>query len=212
MAKQRFHHGDLRSDLLTIAAKELEEFGLEALSLRDLASRAGVSRAAPYRHFESKDDLLRVLAQRGVDELDELYHRAAELQGTPRERLGLAFRYHLEFAERKPEHFQLIFVRMGAFRAPPAEGVRTSTFDYLERMITDALPEEFRSRRRMAAIACWSTIHGFAMLRLAGRFSKVAAPPDAFDRIIETAVAITDIPMTGPGPAGSYAQSLARTL
>jgi AcrR family transcriptional regulator len=197
MAKQGFHHGDLRSALLALAGKELEKFGLEALSLRHLAGRAGVSRAAPYRHFASKDDLLKVLAQRGIDELDELYHRAAALEGSPRERLALAFRFHLEFAESKPEHFQLIFVRTGAFRST-VEGVRTSTWDYLESLIAALLPEEIRhgdgQARRMVAIACWSTIHGFAMLRLAGRFRRVAVPPDAVDRIIETAVAIAELP------------------
>jgi len=199
MAKRGFHHGDLRADLLTLAATELEEFGLEALSLRELASRLGVSHAAPYRHFESKDELLRVLAKRGVDELDQLYHRAAEHGGTPRERLALAFRYHLDFADRKPETFQLIFVRTGSFRSP-TQGLRTSTFDYLERLIEAALAEEHRDRLRMTAIACWSTIHGFAMLRLAGRFTRVAAPPDAADRIIEAAVAITERPPAASEP------------
>ena len=60
-----YHHGDLRPALLRAAAKILEKEGREAISLRDLARRAGVSHNAPYRHFADRGALLAVLADEG---------------------------------------------------------------------------------------------------------------------------------------------------
>ena len=64
--KAGYHHGDLRRELLTQAAALLEEVGSDALSVRELARRAGVSPRAPYQHFEDKEALLSALAVEGV--------------------------------------------------------------------------------------------------------------------------------------------------
>ena len=58
-----YHHGDLRAALLTAAEAELAERGVEAFSLRSVAKRAGVSHAAPYRHFKDREALLSALAE-----------------------------------------------------------------------------------------------------------------------------------------------------
>jgi AcrR family transcriptional regulator len=60
-----YHHGELRPALLRAAAKILEKEGREAISLRDLARRAGVSHGAPYRHFADRQALLAALADEG---------------------------------------------------------------------------------------------------------------------------------------------------
>ena len=64
-----YHHGDLRNALLEAARTILEEEGLAALSLRAVARRAGVSHAAPYRHFANHEALLVELATEGFIEL-----------------------------------------------------------------------------------------------------------------------------------------------
>ena len=61
-----YHHGDLRAALLQAAGEILEKEGLEALSLREAARRAGVSHNAPYRHFPDRDSLLAALVAQGV--------------------------------------------------------------------------------------------------------------------------------------------------
>src|SRR5215470_4643684 len=62
---RKYHHGDLRRALVDAALAIVERAGPGALSLRELARRAGVSHAAPYRHFESREALLAALATEG---------------------------------------------------------------------------------------------------------------------------------------------------
>src|SRR6266536_5182875 len=69
MAKRAYHHGDLRRALLVAAVEVIEESGPAALSLRDLARRAGVSHAAPQHHFGDKAGLLTAVAAEGYRRL-----------------------------------------------------------------------------------------------------------------------------------------------
>src|SRR6478672_12407716 len=66
-----YHHGNLRSELLSCAERALSEGGLAQLSLRDLARQAGVSHGAPRRHFADKQALLDALAQDGFERLGD---------------------------------------------------------------------------------------------------------------------------------------------
>ena len=95
-----YHHGELRPALLRAAAKILEREGREAISLRDLARRAGVSHAAPYRHFADRQALLAALAEDGFALL------AADLQGKAWREQAVAY---LRFALANPERFRLMF-------------------------------------------------------------------------------------------------------
>src|SRR6185503_17019443 len=95
-----YHHGELRPALLRAAAKVLEAEGREAVSLRDLARRAGVSHAAPYRHFADREALLAALAEEGFVLL------AAELEGKPRREQAVAY---VRFALANPGRFRLMF-------------------------------------------------------------------------------------------------------
>ncbi len=64
-AKRGYHHGDLRAALLEAAREVLAKEGVEALTLREVARRAGVTHAAPYRHFADKEALLAAVATEG---------------------------------------------------------------------------------------------------------------------------------------------------
>lgn len=78
MAERRYHHGDLRSALLTQAEKTLQSAGVDALSLRELAREVGVSHGAPRRHFDDKLALLDALAAEGFRRLGVTLTEAAE--------------------------------------------------------------------------------------------------------------------------------------
>src|SRR5690242_19458770 len=58
-----YHHGDLRRVLIDAALKLAEEGGPEAVSVREAARRAGVSAGAPFRHFESRSELMTAVAE-----------------------------------------------------------------------------------------------------------------------------------------------------
>ena len=74
--KKAYHHGDLRTTILEAAVSLIAERGLHGLSLRECARRAGVSHAAPYRHFQDKNALLLAIAREGFDGLAEAGEQA----------------------------------------------------------------------------------------------------------------------------------------
>ncbi|TDC70131.1 TetR/AcrR family transcriptional regulator [Micromonospora sp. KC606] len=164
-----YHHGDLRRVLLAVAVEAIEEAGPAALSLRELARRAGVSHAAPAHHFGDKSGLLTALAVEGF----ELLAQAMRAAGDDLLEVGVAY---VGFAVRHRAHFEVMF-RPDLYRAD-AEEVRTA------RERTGALlrsgvaavsggPDGAGDVRRNT-LAAWSIVHGFATLWLAG-----ALPPDA---------------------------------
>ncbi|MFI6575338.1 TetR/AcrR family transcriptional regulator [Nocardiopsis sp. NPDC050513] len=94
MPDRPYHHGDLRSVLLANAERALAERGPASLSLRELAREAGVSHAAPSRHFKDKQALLDALALSGFARLTERLERAVEAEDDIRAcLLGLARTY-----------------------------------------------------------------------------------------------------------------------
>lgn len=106
-----YHHGDLRAALIEAAAELVAEEGEAALSIREVARRAGVSHAAPYHHFPTKEHLLEAVADAGFAKLDTAMEAALqpmdERQPVPRfEALGLAY---VRFAATRPRLFRLMF-------------------------------------------------------------------------------------------------------
>ena len=66
-AKEKYHHGDLRAALLEAALAVISEIGPQGLSIREVARRAGVSHAAPYRHFADRDELILAVVEQGFE-------------------------------------------------------------------------------------------------------------------------------------------------
>jgi AcrR family transcriptional regulator len=171
--KQPYHHGDLRAALLQAAAAEIERSGYETLSLRELAASLGVSRAAPYRHFTDRRQLLSALAAQGFDELAEIHLSAGSKRDTPRQRLAAAGRGYLAFAAARPQLFRLMFVSdllSGAAQPDPVL-VQSANRSYaiFEAMIAAALPGADDKTIKATAIARSTASYGFALMRMEKR-------------------------------------------
>src|SRR5215467_13486052 len=106
-----YHHGDLRRALLQEAGRILEKEPPEALSVREVARRAGVSHNAPYRHFPDRELLLVALAEEGFEML------ADALAKRPRREMGEAY---VDFALARPQRFRLMFG--GRVKLPRPDG------------------------------------------------------------------------------------------
>lgn len=183
MPHRPYHHGDLRRAVLDAAVAAITEHGAAAISLRDLARRAGVSHAAPVHHFGDKAGLLTALAEEGYQML------AAALTET-RERTGdfvEAGVTYVRFALGHRAHFAVMF-SPDLFRAddPAVASARERTYDLL---VSGA--RAVRGEPGTAEIAAWSLVHGFATLWLTG-----ALPPGAADDPERSARAIARI-LTG---------------
>ncbi|MFC5923623.1 TetR/AcrR family transcriptional regulator [Micromonospora vulcania] len=174
-----YHHGDLRRTLLAAALEAIEEVGPTALSLRDLARRAGVSHAAPAHHFGDKAGLLTALAAEGFDLL------AQTLAGAGDDLLASGVAY-VDFAVRRRAHFEVMF-RPELYRPDDAALVaaRGRARAALQAGVA-ALPDRGTpADADRNALAAWSIAHGFATLWLAG-----ALPPRVGDDPREAARAV----------------------
>jgi AcrR family transcriptional regulator len=110
MAERPYHHGNLREQLLALAEETLRERGIGALSLRELAREAGVSHAAPRRHFADRQALLDALARSGFERLGEELRAAADAGGTEFEpRLHRVATAYVRFATEDAALLELMF-------------------------------------------------------------------------------------------------------
>ncbi|WP_420883975.1 TetR/AcrR family transcriptional regulator [Micromonospora sp. CPCC 205547] len=183
MARGAYHHGDLRRALLDAAVEAIEESGPAALSLRDLARRAGVSHAAPAHHFGDKAGLLTALAVEGYDRL------AATLVAAGDDLLEVGVAY-VRFAVDHRAHFEVMFrpdlyrrddPEVAAARGRAGAALRAGVVSVRRgRAPADPAPSAGDELDR-DALAAWSIVHGFATLWLAG------ALPGGTDRDPEAA-------------------------
>jgi AcrR family transcriptional regulator len=123
VADRPYQHGRLRAALLGEAERTLREQGIDALSLRDLARQAGVSHAAPRRHFADRQALLDALAEAGFTRLGEEVSAAVDGAGEDyKARLRAAAAAYVRFATLDPALLELMFVAKNAGQpGPPRE-------------------------------------------------------------------------------------------
>jgi AcrR family transcriptional regulator len=174
-AKRPYHHGDLRAALMSAALSLIDEHGVKGLALSDAAHLAGVSVAAPYRHFKDKEALLAEIAAEGFTMFrDALAHASQShpAQNQPEDKvkrlveMGVAY---VDFALHHRSHFQVMW-ESGIIQANHPEMQQTAQQAY--RLLEDAanglLPRAHPSRQQALVRAAWSLVHGYAMLTLAG--------------------------------------------
>lgn len=110
MARASYHHGNLRQALVEATVRLIEESGPQAFTLAEAARLAGVSAAAPYRHFSGRDELLQEIARQGFEEFADRLEAAFD-QGRPRAltaflRMGQAY---LTFAAERRGFYMAMF-------------------------------------------------------------------------------------------------------
>jgi AcrR family transcriptional regulator len=161
MANARpYHHGDLPRALLEAAVQAIDEVGPAALSLRDLARRAGVSHAAPAHHFGDKAGLLTAVAADGFRRLAATLGETYRATGSFLE-VGVAY---VRFAVTHRAHFEVMF-RPELYRAddPALVQARDAARSLL---YPQAAAAAGGGGGLGAAVAAWSLVHGFATLWL----------------------------------------------
>ncbi len=163
--KTRYHHGNLRVALLTAAEDMLERDGMVALSLRAVAKRAGVSHAAPYRHFTNKQALLEALADAGFEALERaIDEAAAKHPDDPRQQLLDTGATYVREAVARPQRAQLMFGGSLGFEA--SQGAAHSAFEALVHVVRRGQKAGLfePAPTRELVLTVWSAAHGLAML------------------------------------------------
>ncbi len=183
---KQYHHPDLRRALLDSALEELKEFGPRRFSQRRVSARAGVSHAAPYRHFEDKDALLAALVMEGMRGLTGVLREArARPAANSRERLGVLGRAYVSFGRENPQVLALMFSGFGFSalerkRPKAPQGPEYDAFGELEATVRECQAEGSLDPGRDSGILSmliWSTVHGLAVL-----FAENVIPSMAAER------------------------------
>lgn len=179
-----YHHGDLRNTLLETSLKILAEDGAEALTLREVARRAHVSHTAPYRHFESKEALLAAIAEEGFRELIVRSANARDASAkNPRRIFEEIVWAYIKFAQDKPAHFRVMFSDLirdwDMFPSLRATGL--DAFNQLLEIVRAGQAAGFvrKGNAQHIAVAGWSTVHGLALLLIAGQIRLTVGEADA---------------------------------
>lgn len=174
MSDRPFHHGNLRAVLLDEAVGVLRESGVDGLSLRDLARRAGVSHGAPRSHFVDRQALLDALATSGFDRLTAAVRRA--LAGTADD-LAARFRAvahaYVDFAIDDAALMELMFQAKGSGAHGVASESAATLFTVLDGAVgsrpEDGGDEEARTAFKMLFAA---TMQGIAALVASRRIAR----------------------------------------
>jgi AcrR family transcriptional regulator len=174
-----YHHGDLHEALLRAAEQVLERDGLAGLTLRAVAREAGVSHAAPTHHFGDLTGLLSELAAIGFRQFGAAMAAARASAATLPERGMASAKAYVAYAQAHPGMYGLMFrsERLDYSR-PSLHEASEASFAGLARGVGASRQEQISgeslSLDQAAAIAsAWSLVHGFTMLLLEGRLSKI---------------------------------------
>lgn len=172
MKQTAYHHGALFDACCEKALELIEQNGVETLSLREVARALKVSHAAPYRHFQSKNDLLVAIGIKSFKTFSQALTEGFQARSghdswsKRMERMGHAY---IQFAEKHPTQYRLMFSHklLNTTSSPELATVSEGSFRVLEEALREgplrkASPKALRS----AAMETWARIHGLAMLMI----------------------------------------------
>jgi AcrR family transcriptional regulator len=206
-----YHHGNLKEALIRAALELIAEKGPAGFTFAEAARFAGVSPAAPYRHYRDRDDLLADVALRGFEQFADALTKAWD-DGRPDpmtafERMGKAY---LAFARAEPAYYSAMFetgispttsAELGAAGDRAFAVIRNAS----ERLIS-GLPVGKRPPALMVALHVWSMSHGIASLF--GRGDAARRPlPMSTDELLEAGVLVylRGLGLQGPGASSKPA-------
>jgi AcrR family transcriptional regulator len=164
-----YHHGNLREELIRAALELIAQKGSAGFTFADAARWAGVSPAAPYRHFRDRDDLLANVALRGFEQFAVVLERAWD-DGRPDpltalDRMGKAY---LNFARAEPAYYSAMFESgIAADITPDLRAAGDRAFAVLRgaaEKVCAQMPPKGRPPALMLALHIWSLSHGVASL------------------------------------------------
>jgi AcrR family transcriptional regulator len=189
-----YHHGNLKEVLLEAARKLIEQYGPAGFSLTEAARLAGVSPAAPYRHFRDRDALLAEVARSGFERfaarLDMAWNNGVPTPLSAFENLGRAY---LAFAREEPASYIVMF-ETGIL--PGTDGKTLPAAERAFNVLQEAasalcrkLPEQERPPIKLMSLHIWAISHGVASLFAQGNLQARKVPMNP-EEILESAMLV----------------------
>jgi AcrR family transcriptional regulator len=188
--RKTYHHGDLKNALIKAGVDILAKEGVSGLSLRKVASKAGVSHAAPYSHFADKQALIAAISTEGFRQLYERVNSVVEEFKTrpSRQLVEVAWSY-VQFAMDDRDRFKVMFSGILEKEREYPEFVAESqrNFQLVKTVVeTNQAAGVLRSGPSdLVALSAWGTIHGFVMLLLEGQISHTVLYQMSLRELVE---------------------------
>jgi AcrR family transcriptional regulator len=179
--RDTYHHGDLKRALTRAALALVAEKGPKGFTLTEAARRAGVSAAAPYRHFADKAQLLAAVAEEGFIQLHDALTAARDGASDPTNRVVDIGRAYVRWAVTHPDYYQAMFGAETVKHEHPGllMAGRRAFGDLLD-AITSCLDSGMLQDEDQLRIAgpTWSLVHGVASLAISGDLRHVGINED----------------------------------
>lgn len=191
--RKNYHHGNLREALVEAALSLIEEKGPLGFTMAEAARLAGVSPAAPYRHFRGREDLIEEVARQGFEIFADRLERAFD-DGRPSalSAFNAAGQAYLDFARAHPGHYIAMFesgvgISGNADLARAADRAMSVLVRAAERITAD-LPPGRRPPARMVANHIWALSHG--VVEFFARGAPGGRAPFSAEEMLETGTGI----------------------
>ena len=170
--REGYHHGDLRTQLLLAVRELVEEKGAENFSIAEAARKAGVSSAAPYRHFKDKPEILKAVVFEAMGEMaDAMKASMAPFPKGSLERINALGQQYIGFARQHPGMFRLIFGITESHEGDCELSEKGEiNFGILIKTVAECLgiSEKDPEAKRRAYIL-WGFVHGHSWLTIDGK-------------------------------------------
>jgi AcrR family transcriptional regulator len=198
-----------RRSLSDAAVESHREHGLEGVKIRTIATRAGVSPGAIYRHYRNREELLAEVVRRGFDQLAQYMHRGLEGSDVL-DRLRQMERAYFDFAVENPKVYETIFMipEIPGMRRYPGDYThrRSATFQIIVDRVTECIQAGLlrRGDRLEIALTIWAHMHGIMSIYIVGRFAQDleatrAVYERSMERLREGLLLLVDEAGTDPG-------------
>lgn len=172
-------NSDLRAQILDASVTLIEEKGLGALSMREVARRAGVSHQAPYHYFADRQAILAAIAGEGFRRLSAALEPAVASKRKPVARLELGGRAYVAFALSQPGYFRVMFrpELVALENYPDALASAQEAFARLESLVAGVVEAGVIEPSHAPGLVtvAWSFVHGLSSLVLDGPLSGATA-------------------------------------
>lgn len=201
--RSRTAAGDLHEACLREALVIIGDSGVEALSLREVARRLGVSHQAPYKHFSSRDHLLAEIVRRSFAEF-ALALDSRPLHTDPHQNLHAMGEAYLDYAFRYPLHYRLMFgsVLPNPEAHPDMMQSASHAFSQLREalLIVHGGPKKSGAKRaaELDSLYVWSVMHGLASLVQTEALSFAGLPKVVLDQAIGHVMSRIGTGLAGP--------------
>ena len=184
--KETYHHGDLRRTLIDATVELVRNHGPEKFSMADACKAAGVSKAAPYRHFKNKEELLKDVMAYGFMNMGSRMKAQSEgHEPGSDDRINALGWTYISFAMDEPELFRLMFGDHIEKDLYGEDAIGRDTFQLLLDEIIIRTQLKTESEIMAVAFPLWTLVHGAATLTINNNYNRIYPDNDTKAMIAE---------------------------